>query len=76
MTAMDMKKMYNWYDILEGGYLPKFSLGWSSTQKKLTQSDLKFCENERSQNLKSMKKGVNWFENQGVNWYKCLKSVN
>ncbi len=26
--------------------------------------------------LRSMKKGVNWIENQGVNSYKMLKNVN
>ncbi len=30
------------------------------TEKKL---DLRFCENEGSKDLKSMKKGVNWIEN-------------
>ncbi len=25
--------------------------------------------------IKSMKKGVNWIENQDENWYKSLKSV-
>ncbi len=25
--------------------------------------------------LKAMKKGINWTENQGENWYKMLKSV-
>ncbi len=24
--------------------------------------------------LRSMKKGVNWIENQGENWYKVLKN--
>ncbi len=32
-----------------------------------TQWDLRFCENEGSKDLKSMKKGFNWIENQGEN---------
>ncbi len=34
-----------------------------------------FCENEGS-DLKSMKKGFIWIENQAENLYKMLKSVN
>ncbi len=45
------------------------------TNKKWTQSDLSFCKNEGSKNLKLMEKGVNWIENEGKIDTKCLKSV-
>ncbi len=45
------------------------------TKKKWTQSDLSFCKNEGSKNLKLMEKGVNWIENEGKIDTKCLKSV-
>ncbi len=35
------------------------------------QLDLRFCENEESK--RSLKKGVNWIENQGEKLYKMLK---
>ncbi len=48
---------------LEGGTSPNFWKGGSTRDKKWTQSDLKFCKNEGSKDLKLMKKGVNWIEN-------------
>ncbi len=52
-----------------GGDFIKFSVpGW-------TQSDLSFCKNEGSKNLKLMEKGVNWIENEGKIDTKCLKYV-
>ncbi len=42
-------------------------------KKYLTQSDLRFCEYERSKRSKINEKGVNWIENQGENLYKMLK---
>ncbi len=44
-------------------------------KKKWTQSDLNFCKNEGSKNLKLMENGVNWIENEGKIDTKCLKSV-
>ncbi len=59
-----------------GGYFIKFSVpGYSTRRKKWTQSDLSFCKNEGSKNLKLMEKGVNWIENGGKIDTKCLKSV-
>ncbi len=45
------------------------------TKKKWTQSDLSFCKNEGSTNLKLMEQGVNWIENEGKIDTKCLKSA-
>ncbi len=58
------------------GYFIKFSVpAYSTRKKKWTQSDLSFCKNEGSSNLKLMEKGVNWIENEGRIDTKCLKSV-
>ncbi len=38
-----------------------------------TQSDLRFAKMRGQNDVKSMKKGVNWIENQDENWYKMLK---
>ncbi len=38
------------------------------------QSDLMFCKMNGLKDLRSMKKGVNWVENQGENLYKMLKN--
>ncbi len=53
------------------GYFIKFSVH----KKKWTQSDLSFCKNKGSKNLKLMEKGVNWIANEGKIDTKCLKSV-
>ncbi len=45
------------------------------TKKKMAQSDISFCKNEGSKNLKLMEKVVNWIENEGKIDTKCLKSV-
>ncbi len=42
--------------------------------KKWTQQDLLFCKNEGSNDLMTMKKGVNKIKNQGENWYKLLQN--
>ncbi len=39
------------------------------------QSDLSFCKNEGSTNLKLMEKGVNWIENEAKIDTRCLKYV-
>ncbi len=49
--------------------------GVQCTKKKWTQSDLSFGKNKGSKNLKLMEKGVNWIENEGKIYTKCLKSV-
>ncbi len=41
--------------------------------KKWTESDLSFCKNAGSKNLKLMEKEVNWIENEGKIDTKCLK---
>ncbi len=57
----------------EGGDTsPNFQLPGTPREKKWTQSDLRFCENERLRS-KPMKKGVSWIEKQGENLYKMLK---
>ncbi len=59
-----------------GGVLHQiFGTRVQNTKKKWTQSDLSFCKNEGSTNLKLMEKGVNWIENEGKIDTKCLKSV-
>ncbi len=61
---------------IPGGYFIKFSVpGYSTRKIKWTQSDLSFRKNERSKKLKLMEKGVNWLENEGKIYTKCLKSV-
>ncbi len=52
-----------------------FSTGIQHIITKSTQSDLRFCENEESQNLKPMIKGVNWIKHQEDKWCKFLKTV-
>ncbi len=41
-----------------------WGMGWHSKQ---IGTDVRFYENEGSKDFKSMKKGVNWIENQRVN---------
>ncbi len=41
--------------------------------KKWTQQDLRFCKNEDSKDIITMKKGVNKIENQVENWYKLVQ---
>ncbi len=48
--------------------------GIQHTMKKWTQQDLLFCKNEGSNDLMTMKKGVNKIKNQGENWYKLLQN--
>ncbi len=54
-----------------GGVLHHVFGSWVQHMKIIwTQSDLRFCENLGSIDLKSVKKGVNLIENQGQNLYK------
>ncbi len=48
-----------------GGTSSNFRYPGAAHEKKWTQSDLSFCKNEWSKNLKLMEKGVNWIENEG-----------
>ncbi len=57
-----------------GGYYTKFSVAWLSMQIKWTQSDLRFCKNEWSKDLKSMKKGSIGLKIKEKIDTKCLKS--
>ncbi len=45
------------------------------THKNLTQSDLRFCENERSKRFKINEKGVNLDRKLRENYTKCFISV-
>ncbi len=47
--------------------------GVQHAMTKWTQWDLRFCKNEESKYLITMKKGVNKIENQGEKWYKLLE---
>ncbi len=55
------------------GYFFKFSVfGFSTREKNLTQSDLRFCENEASKRFKINEKGVQLDRKLRENWYKML----
>ncbi len=43
-------------------------------ENKMTQSDLRFCENDTSERCKNNENGVNKIINQGENWYKIYAS--
>ncbi len=52
----------------EGGYFSKFLVAVFSTRKKIGPSRIQGLAKMRGQkDLKSMKKGVNWIENQDEN---------
>ncbi len=54
----------------ERGYFTKFSVAGFGMRKKFGRNLDGFV---KMRGLKSMKKEVNWIENQGENWYKKLK---
>ncbi len=49
-----------------------FSSQVRHVKKNWTQSDLRFCENVGQKDIKSMKRAINWIENQGENLYKMF----
>ncbi len=58
------------------GYFINFSVARFSTQKLIGPNRIQCCVKMRGQKaLESMKKGVNWIENQGENLYKMLKML-
>ncbi len=70
-NSAKMLKVYIWRG--GGGTFPIFGKPGSAHNKRFDPRIYGFVKMRSQKDLRSMKMGVNWIENQGENLYKMLK---